>query len=234
MGSYKPTCTISDNTGCRITMKNSGIYQIMNKKNYHVYIGSAVDIKKRWNGHKIALRKGIHHSILLQRAWDKYSEESFEFSEIEFVEKENLISKEQYYFDLLKPEYNICKIAGSTLGVKASEEAKQKNRLAHLGKRPSLETLAKLSFARKSINNPMYGRTGELSHLFGKHLSEETKQKIRVTKLGEKNPMYGKHFSEEVKQKRSIKFSDGRNKGENNPMSKTNRAKRELQNGAAL
>lgn len=32
--------------------------------------------------------------------------------------------REQYYFDTLKPEYNILKVAGSSLGRKVSEETK--------------------------------------------------------------------------------------------------------------
>lgn len=34
--------------------------------------------------------------------------------------------REQYYFHLLKPEYNICKTAGSTLGKMYSESTKEK------------------------------------------------------------------------------------------------------------
>ena len=41
-------------------------------------------------------------------------------------------------------------------------------------------------------NHPQYGKTGELSANYGKHLSEETKLKIAETKKGEKNPQYGK------------------------------------------
>lgn len=93
-----------------------------------------------------------------------------------------------------------------------SAESKKKNSEWHTGKRYSEET-------RRKMGN---------SHIGTCH-SEETKQKIRDTKLGKRNPMYGKHFSEEARQKRSLKFSDGRNKGENNPMSKMNRAKRALQ-----
>ena len=128
----------------------------------------------------------------------------------------------------------ICPNCHRQQHLERSEESKRKNSIAHTGKRYSDETKLKQSRARRGPRNGLYGRTGELSHLFGKHLSEETKQKIRVTKLGEKNPMYRKHFSEEVKQKRSIKFSDGRNKGQNNPNSRTNRAKRMLQSGATL
>jgi len=151
-----------------------------------MYIGSAVDFMGRWQDHKIALRKGIHHSILLQRAWNKYGEDCFEFSEIEFVDREELISKEQFYLDLLKPEYNICKIAGSCLGIIRSEETRRKIGNALKGKSNPM-----CNIDRDGINNPMYGR---------KH-SNLTKAKMSVAKVGEKHPLYGKSLSEEHKAK---------------------------------
>jgi hypothetical protein len=36
------------------------------------------------------------------------------------------IKREQYYLDLLKPEYNILKVAGSTLGFKYTENSRTK------------------------------------------------------------------------------------------------------------
>jgi hypothetical protein len=35
-----------------------------------------------------------------------------------------ILEREQYYLDLLKPEYNILKVAGSSLGFKHSEESR--------------------------------------------------------------------------------------------------------------
>ena len=35
---------------------------------------------------------------------------------------------------------------------------------------------------------------GERNHFYGKHHSEETKQKIAEAKKGENNPLYGKHW----------------------------------------
>jgi hypothetical protein len=38
---------------------------------------------------------------------------------LEFVEPgENVLAREQYFLDLLKPEYNVLKFAGSSLGFK--------------------------------------------------------------------------------------------------------------------
>jgi len=105
----------------------SGIYAIINEVNGKFYVGSAVNIRKRWTNHISDLRKGIHRNKHLRRAWKKYGEESFKFRVLESVEnKEDLLGREQYWMDLLKPKYNILPTAGSSLGYKRTEESKQK------------------------------------------------------------------------------------------------------------
>lgn len=47
---------------------------------------------------------------------------------MEYCDKKETLIREQYYLDLLKPEYNILKKAGSPLGFKHSDEAKTKMR----------------------------------------------------------------------------------------------------------
>lgn len=43
------------------------------------------------------------------------------------------MQREQYYMDLLKPEYNGLTVAGSRLGFKHSEATKELFRLSRLG-----------------------------------------------------------------------------------------------------
>ena len=74
------------------------------------------------------------------------------------------------------------KIRESNIGRKQSEETKNKIRESKIGRRLSIETKEKMGKVRK----------GKL--------------------LGEKNPMYGKHHSEETKNKISGKLK-GKNKG---------------------
>lgn len=109
-------------------MKISGIYIITNTVNDKAYIGSSVDIHKRWKRHLKDLKANKHHSIILQRAWNKYGEKSFTFSVLEKCSEENLLNEENYYFKILKPEYNTYLVAGSPLGSIRSEEAITKNR----------------------------------------------------------------------------------------------------------
>ena len=56
------------------------IYKITNKENNKIYIGSSFNIEKRKNAHFNALRNRKHHSIHLQRAYDKYGEKAFVFT----------------------------------------------------------------------------------------------------------------------------------------------------------
>lgn len=141
----------------------------MNKQNYHMYVGSAADLRQRWMNHQNRLNRNTHHSPILQRAWDKYGSSAFEFSVIEYVETDELIPKEQYYFDILGPEYNVCKTAGknSRLGMKHSEETKRKQSLSLQGKRHSKKRIDKMR-----------------ASLTGKKHSAETRLKMSLAAKG--------------------------------------------------
>lgn len=174
----------------------SGIYFILNRESGKYYIGSAKNFRVRWKQHLRELKNGDHHSTHLQNAWNKYDPQSFSFGILEECAEENLLEREQFYLDTMKPwdttiGYNISKTAGSCLGVKRSTETKQKMSDSRKGKRFSQETREKMSEAHK-------GKTGYWQR---KHRSDETKQKISEAKRGEKNQNFGKPRSEEVKRK---------------------------------
>ena len=104
---------------------NNVIYKITNIINNKVYIGSAIYYASRKGEHLSKLRRNIHHNKHLQASFNKYGEDNFKFSIIEYCNKENLIEREQYYIDNLKPEYNCLKIAYSSIGYKHSKETKE-------------------------------------------------------------------------------------------------------------
>ena len=113
----------------------TGIYKIESKiKPERIYIGSAVNIDKRWKEHKRDLRADRHHSPKLQRHYNKYDESDFIYTAILTCKKEDLISREQELIDCYKPYFNSCKIANSRLGLKKTQEAKDKISRANKGK----------------------------------------------------------------------------------------------------
>ena len=112
----------------------SGIYSItINNK---IYIGSAVDFKKRWALHRHYLRTNKHKNPYLQNAWNKYQTAVFEI--ICECSLEVLLKIEQKYIDKYFDNqincYNINPIAGSGLGKKMPEEQKQKIRATLLAR----------------------------------------------------------------------------------------------------
>lgn len=113
---------------------DTGVYSITNVVNGKKYIGSSVSFIRRWRLHKTQLRTGSHHSRYLQSAWDKYGEESFIFSKISLCPVTDLIVTEQARIDELRPEYNVCGVAGSPLGVKRTEEWCARNSAFRKGK----------------------------------------------------------------------------------------------------
>lgn len=77
-------------------MKNkfSGVYAIVNLINGKRYIGSSIDIKKRWYRHTSLLNRNISNHRLLQDDWNIYRKKQFALSILEEVSP--LLSKQQY------------------------------------------------------------------------------------------------------------------------------------------
>jgi hypothetical protein len=96
----------------------SGVYQIRCIPTGKIYIGSAVDLRARWDKHRRSLCRGNHRNAHLQAAWNKYGEASFEFSVLEFVDASDLLRAEQAWINRTgcadrKIGFNIYPIAGS-------------------------------------------------------------------------------------------------------------------------
>lgn len=77
----------------------SGIYQIRCKRNGKIYVGSAVNLRTRWDAHRRELRQGAHRNPHLQHAWKLLGEASFELVVLEYVGREQLLEAEQRWID---------------------------------------------------------------------------------------------------------------------------------------
>lgn len=77
----------------------SGVYEIRCLANGKFYIGSAVNLRERWQRHLITLRRGEHHNFYLQQAWNKHGEEQFTFSVLEYAAATAVRLAEQKWID---------------------------------------------------------------------------------------------------------------------------------------
>lgn len=203
------------------------IYKYTDKINGKIYIGQTVNEKARIQQHKYYSslennKKGFHGAI------KKYGWENFEYKvlfKIHCNNEQDLIntlnSKEIIsikYFNSYKFGYNMTRGGEGCLGVKVTEETKQKQSLVKKGRKLSEETKKKFSLLRRGENNAMYGKhhTEETRKRLsekhkGKVISKETREKIskfqkgkiisKETLLKRSKALKGRIFSEEHKKK---------------------------------
>jgi|SRR5882724_1752571 len=114
-------------------LKISAIYSIVHVASGRAYYGSSARALKRMKEHRQQLCRGVHPNIHLQRAWNMYGPKAFKFA-IEEIVKDvtQLLAREQAWIDAgqsMEPNgFNLCPVAGSTLGIKYTEKTKQKLR----------------------------------------------------------------------------------------------------------
>jgi len=133
----------------------SGIYRLNNIITNKSYVGSSINLGKRlsmYYSKKAMLNKISSGTSIIYSALLKHSNDNFTLDILEYCEINVLIEREQYYMDLLKPEYNILEAANSRIGSKHSLKAR-----------------ALMSIKQRGINNPS----------FGKRPSQETRNKIK-------------------------------------------------------
>ena len=111
--------------------KNTFIYSIKNKINNKIYIGQTRCGRERWSNHKYELNNNCHSNKHLQNAWNKYGEDNFEFSILEYCIIDNLNDSEIRwieYYDSTNPDKGYNLESGGRVNKKISEETKQKLR----------------------------------------------------------------------------------------------------------
>ena len=184
-------------------MKKHNIYKTTNLVNGRFYWGvhNSVDENDGYLGSGIVLGKAI----------EKYGEDSFRRKTMVTYE-----SAADAYIWAVKGGWSHLDSQGKNNPMygRSNPNGVAAMKAANTGSSPSEKTRIKIRESNKGLKR-----------------SEEAKQKMRETRAdfsGKNNPNYGKHraHSEETKQKMRIKASDGKNKGQNNPNSRTNRERR--------
>jgi group I intron endonuclease len=111
---------------CKFTIykenKNkSGVYLLENLITGEFYVGSTIDLTNRLRCYLCPkhLKANLQRSqSLIHSALLNYNYSNFNLHILEYCSTNNLLLREQYYINILNPEYNICKIAGSRFGIK--------------------------------------------------------------------------------------------------------------------
>lgn len=191
-------------------LMSAAVYEIRNRLHDDVtYIGSSVNVSKRFKTHRSQLLKGVHANSHMQRSWNKYGADAFEFSIIERVEDRDLLwPREQWHLDRARVRvFNVGKIIGQpTRGVPLSASTKAKIgdknrgrklsaeqieslRAANLGRKATAETRAKMSASQTGRKCPKSTdhRRKISEGLKGHKLSAHQKASLRGIHLGRKN-----------------------------------------------
>lgn len=171
---------------------------IRNKINNKCYIGlTSENFRRRFWLHKWKLKTNCHDNSYLQRSYNKYGFDNFEYL-ILYVYNEDdaksLNDLEIEYisqYDTYKNGYNMTIGGEGTKGHKMSEEHKrnigEKNRINMLGKKHSEETKLKMSEAAKGHIKSKEHCENLSKSLTGVIRSDNTKQKLREIFQGSKS-----------------------------------------------
>jgi len=173
------------------------IYIIRNSVNGKFYIGSTNNYHKRKLRHFNQLRKNKHHSVYLQRAFNKYKEVNFEFILIETCYNYQIREQELLNSIDFKDSYNVSKSAtgGDLISNHPNREKIIKKTTEILLKAPRRKK------CYKKENNPNW-KGGLTFCKCGNRINSISKtcHKCQDT-TGKNNPFYGKKHTKEAKEK---------------------------------
>lgn len=129
-----------------------GIYKIENKINGKIYVGQSRNIDQRWYAHKNELNRNKHCNEYLQNSWNKYGEESFEFSVLEECTIDKLNDREIFWINKLYSNnhdygYNLTDGGGGTSGHHWNDDEKE-----HLSETRNRDEIVQLNLDGTLVN----------------------------------------------------------------------------------
>jgi len=167
----------------------SGIYMFTNKITKEIYIGQSSDLSNRFKNYFNLSYIKSKASLRISRALINYGYPKFSISILEYCDKSDLSTRENFYFYKLNPQYNILKKAGSSLNSKHSEipKARISKSLKAVSVKEKSESKKLMSLKKLKESNPLFEKThSENSKELMKHKalsrkhSEDTKLKMSV------------------------------------------------------
>lgn len=202
-----------------------GVYKITNTNTDRYYIGYSKNIDKRFSTHRCKLKHNVHDNVFLQRAYNLYGINNFEY---EILHKCETITeareKELIYLEDLTIRDKIYNLNYNSSGGDIMSTHPDKEKIVQKISNTLLKNSNEMT---KEEKKRKYGQPGEKNGMYGKTHTEavrkllsecnkgrpgnkdykptvEARQKLSDAaklKIGVKNPFYGKHHSEETKNK---------------------------------
>lgn len=192
----------------------TGVYKITCIPNNRIYIGSAKNIKIRWNRHINDLNLDKHINIYMQRSFNKYGIDNFKFEIVEKCDTNILLIREQYYLDLYKPYINGFNIGISSSGGDNLSYNPNKKEICDKISKSLILTFSNMTkeekiikFSKPMEKNPNW-QNGKSKIVYycecGRTKKQNTNKCIKCfDKSGDKNPFFGKKHSKESIEKMS-------------------------------
>lgn len=154
-----------------------GVYQIVDTKTGRFYVGSSVNVAKRWRQHRDRLARGSHPNPMLQALWN-VDPDRLRIGTVQIcrLDKAEILQAEQAALDAAgvgtnRMCMNVLPVAGS-----------------HLGRKRSIETCAALAAANHGKRHTSEAKEKMRQAKLGKPLSEEHRRKLGDAARGKKLP----------------------------------------------
>jgi group I intron endonuclease len=130
-------------TSTTTTNANIGVYALTNRITKKSYVGSSKDLSNRKASHFWQMRTRRHKNWHIQSDFDAHGGDSFQFDILDYAALSDLRAIEQAYIDSGDFAYNIAKKAAGG-GSPVTDAKRRKMSKAHMGKKHTPETVAKL------------------------------------------------------------------------------------------
>lgn len=194
---------------------DSGLYRIVCSANGRFYIGSTDSFKRRWREHRQRLKRGKHHNLHLQEDYNALGEEAFRFypyrdiadgddrcaaetADIRVHLGADCYSQSEYAPPGMRGRKHSEKTRSRFREIHGTPEARAKrsamnsrpeirarNIAAHLGRKATADTRAKISAARKGLKVSPEALVRIRSR--DRKATAETKAKISAAQIGKKH-----------------------------------------------
>lgn len=123
-----------------------------------MYVGSGNPLYLRISDYYQDWYLAFKSNLYIVRSLNKYSMNSFNLHILEYSDSENIIMCEQKWIDLIKPEYNLNLMAGSTKGYKHTSESIEKMKILATGRKHTDKVKDLMSKNRRGANNAFYNK----------------------------------------------------------------------------